>query len=551
MHSIHRALALLGLVPTLGAAQEVHAAGHSHDKGPALGTIVFPNSGARAAQTPFLRAVALLHSFEYDDAAAAFRAAQKIDPDFALAYYGEALSYSHVLWRYEDLPQSRAAIARLGLTRAERLARARTPLEAAFANAVEDFYQEGSLPIRVNRYARAMRDVAALSRDTLVPEALAFASHALMLQGYLVNGPARDSIFREAIAMAQRVVQANPNHPGGTHYLIHLYDSPGMAREGLAFARAYDKIAPDAEHALHMPSHIYLQLGMWDDVVRSNERAWAASRAGAKTAAGADWHAFAWLHYGYLQQGRVRLASSLVDSAEVLLRDGAGEGYIDASFAITRLQFQQNAEAPSSRRTLTLPPPPAAGMSDRERAFRDQTAYWLTVDAAMRGDSADLARRGAPYLALADSVLAGADVPAARATNALVIRAMEIARRGDEGATNEAWRAAARAEAKLSPFVGPPERVFAGEQWMLSILRHAGQSAGLTPARRASIAEALPALENVLRLCPERSQTLHLLSQVGDLVGPGALRDEMLARLAVNYKQADADRKTLLPPGLR
>jgi len=529
-------------------SQDVHPSGHSHAKAPALGTIVFPNSGNAAAQPAFLKGVALLHSFEYEQAADAFRLAQKADPSLALAYWGEALTYSHVVWRYEDLDASRAALQRLGPTAVERLAKAKTARERSFGAAVESFYADGSLPQRIHAYANAMRRHAADAPDD--QEAAAFASHALMLAGYATSGAARDTMFREAIALAQRVVTANANHPGGTHYLIHLYDSPRMAQQGLAFARAYDKIAPDAEHALHMPSHIYLQLGMWDDVVRSNERAWAASRADASGPGDADWHAFSWLHYAYLQQGRTRAAQALLDSAQAILA-GVNEGYIDARFAQTRLQFQQNAETGRWSSPLPPAPPLSPGASDRERGFRQQANYWMVISAGMRGDSAELARLSGPYLAIADSVIAGAVVPPVRAGNALVVRALVAESRRDSAGSLAAWRSAVEAEKKLDAFVGPPERVFAAELWMRSILGPASHTNGLTPARRALIAEALPAVENVLRLCPQRSETLHILATVGDLVGPSSLRHDAFSRLGANYKNADAERKSLLPPTYR
>ena len=522
-------------------AQEGHAGGHAHDKAPALGTIVFPNTGSRAAQAPFLRGIALLHSFEYAEAARAFQQARRADPAFALAVWAEALTHSHVVWRYEDLPRSRATLARLGPTPAARLSRARDDAERAFGSAVEAFYAEGTLAERVRAYADTLRRWAA--RDSAHQEAAAFASHAVMVQGFLAGGREREALFREAIALSQRVLARNPNHPGGTHYLIHLYDSPGMAKEGLAFARAYDKLAPDAEHALHMPSHIYLQLGMWQDVSASNERAWAASRKGRD---GADWHAFSWLHYSYLQEGRVRAARALVDSARRILARGAGG--IDGRYALARLQFQQNVDGHVGHEPV--PPAPALPPDAQERArgFHAQAMYWMAVDAARRGDTARFVRISAPYLALADSVLAGAEVPAGRATNALVIRAMAVARRGDDADTHAAWRDAANAEARLEPFVGPPERVFAGEQWMLFAIAGASHSVGLTATRRARIAEALPALQHVLRLCPQRSRTLHLLATVGDMVGPATLRNESFAALAENYRRADPDRKSLIPP---
>src|SRR5688500_1290593 len=362
-----RALLALSLVLSIPAlAQDVRPTGHQHGK--TLGTIVFPNSGNAAAQAPFLRGIALLHSFEYREAAEAFREAQRADPSLALAYWGEALTYSQVLWRTENLPASRTALQKLAPTSTERLAMARTARERAFGAAVEAFYAEGPLPQRIVAYADSLRRHAQNAPDD--HEAAAFASHALMLASNAGEAKDRDQLAREAVDLAQKVAKANPNHPGATHYLIHLYDTPGMAAQGLAFARAYDKIAPDAEHALHMPSHIYLQLGLWADVARSNERAWAASRAATTNAGRLDWHTFSWLHYAYLQQRRWRAARGLIDSARTLLA-GAGGSYPDAAYVITRLEFQQAAETGSWPSPLTPPADrPSEAESDRERGFR-------------------------------------------------------------------------------------------------------------------------------------------------------------------------------------
>src|SRR6185503_17649767 len=145
---------------SLTAQHEAHPAGHPRDKAPTLGTIVFPNAGNAAAQQPFLLGVAALHSFEYTDAAESFRAAQAADSGFALAYWGEALTYSHVVWRMENLAASRAALQRLAPTPAERLGKARTPRERQFGAAVESFYVEGPLPVRVRAYADSLRRYA-------------------------------------------------------------------------------------------------------------------------------------------------------------------------------------------------------------------------------------------------------------------------------------------------------------------------------------------------------------------------------------------------------
>ena len=228
------------------AQHEAHAAGHARTS--ALGTVVFPNSGKASAQEPFIRGVALLHSFEYARARDAFEEARRADPAFALAYWMGALSNSSMLWSIEDLPGARAVLAKLGPTPAARLARARTTRERMFGAAVEAYFADVPRAQRIRAYADSLRRFAQL--DTSDNEAAAFAAHALLLGTQVADGDAqRDSLVREGIALAQRVVASNPKHPGATHYLIHLYDSPSMAAQGLAAARAYARTGRRARAA--------------------------------------------------------------------------------------------------------------------------------------------------------------------------------------------------------------------------------------------------------------------------------------------------------------
>ncbi len=477
------ALMMFAVAPAAARAQhESHA--------DTLGHVVFPNSGNSRAQAPFLRGIALLHSFEYDRAAQALQEAQKADGNFALAYWAEALTYSHLLWREEDLEASRAVLRRLGPSEAVRVARAGTPLERSFGEAVETFYRDGTIPERVRRYADAMRQLAWANPDN--PEALAFASHAILLAAESASGTERLVLTREAIGLAQRVARSNPQHPGAVHYLIHLYDAPGMAAEGLPFARAYDRIAPQSEHALHMPSHIYLQLGLWKDVVHSNERAWAASRAEGSE----DWHAFSWLQYAYLQLGRVEDARGLIDTALALVHPETG--YVDERFILARLEFQLASE--TGRWDRPIPEPSAATgavVSDREAGFRLFARYWRAVGAAQRGDTM-LPVLAEPFLAIADSADRGIGSRRSpvQVANALVVRAVVAKARGNGAEYLASIRSAAELERHLGAFVGPPERLFA-----LELL-------GEELEKQQQWSEAAQAYQDVLRLCPNRARSV-------------------------------------------
>src|SRR5213594_190943 len=269
---------------------------------PGLGTITFPNSGAATAQAPFIRGVVLLHSFEYQDAAQAFREAQRIDRGFALAYWGEALTYTHPVWNEQDRNAARAALQRLGPTPAARRAKAPTPRERAYLAAVETLYGDGSKAERDSAYSLAMERV--MTRFPADSEAKVF--YALSLLG--LNQGVRDTTtYLRAAAIVEQVFRENPNHPGAAHLLIHCYDDPVHAPLGLPAARAYSKIAPDAAHAQHMTTHIFVALGMWDGVVSQNEIA-----SGRDRSAWTPNHYTHWLGYGLLEQGRYREALRLL-----------------------------------------------------------------------------------------------------------------------------------------------------------------------------------------------------------------------------------------------
>jgi hypothetical protein len=266
------------------------------------GVVSFGNSGAASAQAAFLRGLALLHDFEYPDAAAAFREAQAADPGFAMAYWGEAMTYNHPVWREQDASKGREALARLGPDAAARAAKARTEREKAYLHAVEVLYGEGTKEARDLAYADEM---AALHRRW--PEDVdAAAFDALAVLGTANHG--RDvAIYMRAAAIAEEALPASPRHPGLLHYLIHAYDDPDHAPLGMRAARIYGEVAPQAPHALHMTSHIFIARGMWDEVIAANEQAMrVATEREAKQGRPAVvcGHAPEWRVYALLQTRR-------------------------------------------------------------------------------------------------------------------------------------------------------------------------------------------------------------------------------------------------------
>lgn len=311
---------------------------------PALGETTFPNSGAAEAQESFLRGLLLLHSFEYEDARAAFQEARRLDPDFAMAAWGEAMSHNHPVWFSQEVDAARAALEKLAPTPDARLAKAPTEREKDYLRAADVlFFGDGDKEARDFAFAAAMRRLHERYPDDL--DAAAF--YALALLGTSHGG--RDfRIYMQAAAVAEEVFAQNPNHPGAAHYLIHSYDDPVHAPIGLRAARAYAKIAPAAAHALHMPAHIFVAMGMWDEVVASNEASWAAADARVeRQGLGVEqrgFHALWWLCYGYLQQGRFRDAHRMLDIVAEDVRRSGGSNRTRYHLAVMRAAYLIGAE---------------------------------------------------------------------------------------------------------------------------------------------------------------------------------------------------------------
>ena len=308
--SCARGVALVGflVVTQVGSAQSPKArADHEHHDEPVteqLGSIQWATSAMPAAHALFVRGVLYMHNFHYAQAADVFRQAQRRDPGDVMSFWGEAMSYTHPVWNEQDTSAARAVLRRLAPTRALRLAKARTPRERAWLDAAETLY-DGSTPKarRDTLYAGAMERLHADQPND--PEAATF--FALALLG--LNQGQRDTVtYARAYAIAESVFVAHPNHPGAAHYLIHAVDDPDHAQLGLRAARSYSAIASSAGHALHMTSHIFMALGMWDDVVTANEKAQATLRGHLSS------HVVTWLGYGLIQQGRYEEAERWIDS---------------------------------------------------------------------------------------------------------------------------------------------------------------------------------------------------------------------------------------------
>ncbi|HYV09907.1 MAG TPA: hypothetical protein VE980_03275 [Pyrinomonadaceae bacterium] len=324
-------IAILALVALSVAAQESQ-----------LGRVEFPTSGSKDAQAPFLRGLAALHSFWYEEALEAFRESTKVDPDFAMGYWGEAMTYNHPLWSEQDI-----AAARQVLTKIKDSAKM-TERERAYIAAVRLLYGEGDKRARDAAYSAQMEKVYLAYPEDL--DAAAFYSLSLLGMG---GGGKGYRLQAKAGAIALEVYQKNPNHPGAAHYIIHAFDDPDHAILALPAARRYASIAPEAHHARHMPSHIFLQLGMWPEAAASNEAAWQSSDAWMKrknlSLSVRDYHSLHWLLYVYLQQNRYDDAEKLLKLMKQVMSESTYDnklrpGYYENNYANMAAAFVVETE---------------------------------------------------------------------------------------------------------------------------------------------------------------------------------------------------------------
>ena len=477
---------------------------------PRLGSIEFPTSGAPAAQPHFLRGVLYLHSFEYGSAATAFREAQRLDPGFAMAYWGEAMTYTHPVWNEQNVAAARAALGRLAPTPEARAAKAGTERERAYLAAVEALYGEGSKARRDTVYALAMERLASEQPDDL--EARAF--HALAILA-LNQGVRDQQAYERAGAIALGVLEKNPDHPGGAHYVIHAFDDPLHAKQGLEAARAYSKIAPDAAHAQHMTTHIFLALGMWDEVVSQNEIASHHT----------DWrsgHYVSWYAYGLLQLGRRREAAVVLERARKNWPANLGPA----------LRFMRAHQVILTERwddpSLDWDIPDPVGTTPRaiEHFVRGYAAV-------QRGDRQQAQARRSRLATLAEEATRKGDTPTERALPGILGSELEAAILHAESRSHDALtllQQAAEREASLPVEFGPPYIVKPTFELLGEVLLALDRPA-----------EAVRAFTRALELAPRRAPSLLGLARSADKAGDAALAVQTWETLAEVWRNADPE----------
>jgi tetratricopeptide (TPR) repeat protein len=346
----------------------------------AVGSVALRSSCGAEAQKGIERATALLHSFFYEEARRGYEGVAAQAPDCALAHWGVAMSYWHPIWTPPTAEEKAAGLAAIERARA---ASARTEIERGLIAALGAYYGATQPPpgagpdqvaapagggtpgqschgltggadhaARALAYEKAMAPLYAAN-----PKDVEVASfYALALMATAAPGDPKLANPRRAAEILEPFYATNPNHPGVMHYLIHAYDYPPLAAQGLKAAQAYSKVAPWVPHVLHMPSHIFTRLGMWNDVIASNQASADAARQYAKSrhpdaTSFEELHALDYLVYGYLQRGDDRRAREVLAATQAVratfpAADFAASyaiGAVPARFALERRQWAEAA----------------------------------------------------------------------------------------------------------------------------------------------------------------------------------------------------------------
>ncbi|MCC6988440.1 MAG: hypothetical protein IT181_05545 [Acidobacteria bacterium] len=486
-----------------------------------FGSITFPTSGAPAAQGAFLTGVKALHNFQFDEAAVAFRAAQAADPRFAMAYWGEAMSHNHPLWAQQDVAMAKAVLDRLAPTHEARVGHAKLPKEKQYLEAQQMlFFGPGDKLARDIAYANAMAAMYAQYPED--HEVAIF--YALSLLGQVRPGDA--GFRRQALAasIAEQVFKTNPNHPGAAHFIIHSFDDPDHAPLALEAANAYAKIAPSAAHALHMPSHIYVQRGMWAQVVASNVDAYKAAvdlNAKMKLPEGReDFHTLGWLGYANLMLGKFDDAAKNVEAAKAAADRNPGNRGIQDGYLGMRARYIQET---GRWEKLTLPAPsaPAVGgdhaampgmpgmsMPGNSMGVSDGSASWIDIvggSAAKLGDLATADAAAAQLTGIRERAQGGGNAYAARPH---VIREKQLGAiiawaRHDQDRALTLAKEAADVELTMAAPSGPPEPIKPAFELYGELLAEAGRDQA-----------AAAAFEQALLRTPNRTPSVRGLARI-------------------------------------
>ena len=508
--------------PAVG--QHEHPAGDSTK----LGKVNFTVSCDPSVQPQFSSAVAMLHSFWYEKASDTFAAVAEKDPTCGMAYWGIAMTYYHPIWQAPGPADLKAGTASVEKA---RLVGAKTQRERDYIAAIDTFYRDADKVdhrTRALAYEKAMDQLQARYPDD--HEAAIF--HALAL---LAIAPPTDKTYvnqRKAGAILEPLFLEQPEHPGIAHYIIHAYDYPPLADRALDAARRYAKIAPDSPHALHMPSHIFTRLGLWQESIDSNLA--SAASAQKNNAPGNELHAKDYLIYAYLQGAQDREAKKALEAPPPGRSDDPQ--YMNWLYAMGTSPARYVVERHRWTEAAALPVPSNTFPGGRW-AWTEANLHFARALGASQTGQTEMARKEVQQLtSLRDTLAQGNDnywadqLDIQRETAAAWIALAE-------GSREEAlaqMRAAAEHEDRtdkhnVTPGVILPARELLGE--MLLELKQPAQ--------------AIVEFEATLRTAPDRCNALAGAARAARLSGDNAKAKTYYAQLLFICDRADGDRPDL------
>ncbi len=510
------------LLSRTARAQEEHQ--HSHGDTESLGKVNFPTSCSTDVAAEFTRAVAFLHSFGYEESRRSFEAVAKKDPGCAMAYWGIAMTWYHPIWAPptpSDLSAGKTATGK-----AMEIG-GKTERERGYIDAIKAFYRDSeTVPhgSRAKAYENAMAELSRRFPDD--HEATIF--YALALLG---TAPPSDTTYanqKKAAAILNGLLPLEPEHPGITHYMIHSFDYPALAAEALPAARTYAKIAPDSPHALHMPSHIFTRLGLWQESIASNiDSAEAARRFAAKYYPGATafdtLHALDYLEYAYLQVGDQERARKVLEETEAAKKFDSPQ--FQGGYALVAVPARWTLERRDWKGAAALELPDVPMPWDRFSYAPAITSFAQAMGSARTGQL-DRARGAVVKLQEIQAGLAKSPVPgpydwAANVESLRLAAASWIAYA--EGKRDDALRLA-RAAAELDEKTGKhpvtPGAVLPPRELLADMLMESGKPA-----------EALIEYEACLRESPGRFNSLAGGARAAELSRNTAKARELYAKL--------------------
>ena len=530
----------LALVILCGALAALGQEDHSQHKQAVagLGIVDLSTSCNARAQTLISRAAAMLHSFGYEEARLTFREAAIADPTCGMAHWGVARTWYHPIWAPPSADELRQGAAALDMALATG---AKTQRERDYINSLAVFYKDWNTvdhTTRAKAYEQALARVS--ERYPGDDEAAIFHALQLVAVGYLDPTDKTYQWQRKGAEILNRLLPQHPNHPGVAHYIIHSVDYPSTAELGLPAARAYAKIAPDSSHALHMPSHIFTRLGLWDDSIVSNTAAARSAIAQAQRLHGGggafdQLHAIDYLVYAYLQEARDVSAQELVTELTAITR--LDENQFAAAYAFAATPARWALERHDWKAAAMLEPQPAWFPWNQFRNVEALVYYARAVGAARAGDAAaarrSVERIGAIRKALPvtrDYDWAGSIGAQWEAASALIAFA-----EGNKDEGLRLLRAAADHEDAVDKHPVTPGALLPAREILADLLLENGAAP-----------EALKEYQAVLKIAPRRFNATAGAAMAADKAGDSGQSRAYTLQLLEIAKNADTLRPQLL-----